>query len=267
MVPSRVRLRATRPPTRSVALAAAAAAVLAPAGCLDGGQTASSSRSITIYADTTPVGEVSFRSSVATDPGAPVPRSALVYVNSTTRTLDVGIALVDAAAPPLEGCAPIVVPFADTVFVGVVPRGERVIAAAPFPAAIGVYVTRASSAGTALTNPLAGRWSGSLTEWRAGAPSTRAATAVSQSSGAMLVNAVAGGDSVRLQVRLARPRPLAYTAFPGGCDRTYTADATLARVRFTSDTLDVTAAAIPSGAVANPAALPDSFRLLLGKRQ
>lgn len=247
-------------------VAAIAAAGLAMAGCFESTLTTSTSSASPISADTTLVGELALRNATTGSPSAPA-GPVLVYRNTTTRTFDaLGIALNDNAPASLGACVPPSYAFVDTVLTALPPGAERTVASGGLPASIGVFVTRAVSAGTSFPSALAGRWAGAVTEWRGGTAVARAAVAVSRSSGLMLVRASIPGDTLLVLVRLAQPRPLAYSAFPGRCETSYSADAQQARVRFTTDSLDVTAAAIPTAVTDGGATLPDSFRVLLGRR-
>lgn len=243
-----------------------ASAALAAIGCLDGSLTTSTARSAPIAADTTPIGELVLRQSSGptTGPGGTLD---LLYRNTTTRTFEaIGLAVAQSTAAVPGACAPPSYPFRDTVLTALPPASERTVATGSFPTTLTVFVTRAVQAGMSLTNSLAGRWAGTLTEWRAGAPTVRNAVAVSRSSGLLLAQAVAGGDTLVFELRLALPRPLAYSAFPSTCQGTYTADAALAMVRFDADTLDVRAPALPTAFSDGSVTLPDSFRLVLGRR-
>jgi hypothetical protein len=234
-------------------------------GCLDARSEQSQNSVVDIRADTTVVGRVTFLEASTSDPASPNSLDQLKYTNTTTRTYSrLSLAVAENLTQSADACVPPRAPFVDSVFTNVVPGTEKTVVRGILPGSMVVYVTEAVSAGTGLTNIVAGRWTGTYTEFTGTTTKVYPTLAWSQSGGRVVTRSVLGGDSLIFAAQLANPRPLSLTAFPGTCGASYVADPALARVSVTADSMVIAGAAVPSAATTG--SVPDSFRLRLSRR-
>lgn len=240
-----------------------AAALLA--GCLDARSEQSQTDFVDIRADTTIVGRMTFIEASSPDPQSPGGLDQLRYNNTTSRTYSrLSFAVAENLTSSADACVPPRAPFVDSVFTNVAPSAEKTVVRGILPGSMLVYVTEAVSGGSALTNILAGRWTGTYTEFTGTTSRVMPTLGWSQSGGRVVTRSVLGGDSLIFAAQLANPRPLFLTAYPGSCGASYVADPTLARVSVTADSLLIAGGAIPSASTTS--SVPDSFRLRLSRR-
>ena len=245
----------------------AAAAGLLAAACIDTRVERSSSNEVDIRADTTLVGRITFQLGNGFDPQAPGGADVVTYRNTTSRTFSrLSIAVSENLTQSQQTCVPLRPVLSDTVLTNVTPDRSVTLVSGILPSSLRIYVSEATEGTTRLVNPLAGRWSGTYSEWRGTTRVDRPAVGVSQSGGRKSIRAATAGDTLVFESQLALPRPLAYSAFPNTCDGLYQGDPGASDSRFVlaGDSLVLFARALPSASTVS--AIPDSFAMRLLRR-
>lgn len=234
------------------------------AACIDTRVEQSSRQQVDIRADTTLVGQIRLQRGNGFDPQAPGGADIVTYRNTTTRTFSrLSIALSENLTTSQGTCIPIRPALSDTVLSNVVPGAEVELLTGILPSALRVFVTEAFDGSTRLTSTIAGRWSGTYTEWRGTTPTVRPATGLSQSGGRLIIRAAVPGDTVVAETQLSTPRPLTYTAYPNTCDALYDADLQNAQARLAIGGDSLTYANRAIGGVSTIRTIPDSFAVRL----
>lgn len=173
------------------------ATAAAVAGCfsLDGvgvpGDTASS---VPLFADTTRIGELVFFRTFA-DGGGDPDRGTRIFLRVGDRPLE-QLALTLQAVPQGAGaeCATPGRVVADTVLTDLPAGAERTVLPGVFGANVAVFVGGARRGGLDLVSSFAGRWEGSVTEFRAGVGTTRPVRGTSRSDGGLVLGGTAAND-------------------------------------------------------------------------
>ncbi|MCU0624340.1 MAG: hypothetical protein MUF53_10850 [Gemmatimonadaceae bacterium] len=252
-----------RPFVTAAALGAALAAGLAT-GCIDTRVEQTSRQQVDIRADTTLVGQIRLDRGNGFDPQAPGGADVVTYRNTTTRTFArLSISLSENLTTSQGTCIPLRPALSDTVLANVIPGAEVVLLTGILPSSLRVFVTEAFDGTTRLTSTLAGRWSGSYTEWRGTTPTVRPATGLSQSGGRLVVRAALPGDTLVAETQLSTPRPLSFTAYPNTCDALYDADLQSLQGRLVVGVDSITYANRTVGGVSTIRVIPDSFAVRL----
>jgi hypothetical protein len=239
--------------------------LLLAASCIENRTEQRTSNVTPIRADTTLVGQITFQVGNGFDPNAPGGADVVTYRNTSSRTFSrLAIALGPNITTGTGTCVPLRPVLVDTVLTNVVPNQQVELLRGLLPSQLRVFVGEAREGSTNWVNSFAGRWSGTFTEWRGGAATTKPAVGVSQSGGRLSVLAAVPGDTMVFESLLASPRPLSYSAYPNNCEGSYLADPQAVAWAFGGDTLRVTGRSVSSAATVST--LPDSFRLRLQRR-
>lgn len=245
-------------------LAGLVAAASAATACIDTRVEQSSTTRVDIRADTTLVGQVNLQRGNGFDISAPGGADVVTYRNTTTRTFArLSIALSENLTTSQGTCVPLRPMLTDTVLTNVVPGTELTLLTGILPSSLRVFVTEAVEGTTRLVTTLAGRWSGTYTEWTGTTPKVRPASGLSQSGGRLVVRAALPGDSLVAETQLSTPRPLNFTAYPNSCDGLYLADLQNAGGRLTLATDSIVYVSRTVGGVSTTRTIPDSFALRL----
>lgn len=239
----------------------AAAIGLAAAACFKPSAPADNTTTITLRADTTVLGTMTFFTPGTVNLSDPTAGAQVTYTNTTSRTFsNVAIALQPAPAGT-SGCRVTYPPSADTV-VGTVPPGaQRIVQRGPYAPFTLVYVTAASEAGS-LVKSWAGRWEGTVTDWSGGVATARAVRGVSASEGQFSVwvpNATTPWAGSGLLVPNRQ-----FTVLSGSnCLSNWSADSS-AVLTLRPDSILYRGKAV--AASVDAVTFPDSFSLRLGRR-
>ncbi len=244
---------------------AVAALVPALAGCLKSGidnTTAPTTVTITAY-DTVKVGSLTFQPGSGLDVTAPGGADVVTYRNTTTRNFQrVGIALVGiASSSSILSCTPILPILVDSSLRTIAPNTSVTIAQGLLPRSMNIYVTQAVTDTGNLAKPIAGRWSGTLTEFRGGVASGYPITVVSNSDGGFAANSLSPAPVVNLNGTIALPKPTTLNAWPNDCDKLYHGDPTAMSATLVGDTLSISARTTLDANASGNTPAPDSIQM------
>lgn len=251
-------------PTR-VPRAAALLALAVTTACLGDSSAPDESRTtVTVRADTTPIGELVFVLKTGVyDTAITTTGTRILFRNSTSRRIEnLAMALQPVVQTTNPFCATPVRPVVDAVFGVVEPGEERTVLPGLFPPTLTLYIANATSGPASLVSPNAGRWQGRIDEFRGTQVTTRSVLAVSRSDGTAVVYGASPTDRFVYGGNVGPSRQL---LFHDGvaCANNWRAIDTTATVVVRPDSLLFRARAESINGVG---AQPDSFVLRLGRR-